>query len=219
MPCFEEKKVNNNALKKFKGAEKEMYAIYTVNDTIRVPPNKFGKDLNKVVKEIVQEQYEGLVDEDVGVVVAVVSASKTGEGKVIPGDGAAYFDADLELLVYKPVLQEIVEGIVSEITEFGAFVKTGPVEGLIHMSQIMDDYVNHDAKLPGFIGKESGKKLTTNDHVIARIVSISLRRNIADSKIGLTMRQPGLGKEEWKKIDEKRKPKKEKVEKKAKKGE
>ena len=186
-----------------------MYQICTVNDTVRIPPNKFSEEINKALLKIVQEQYEGIVDEDLGVVVAVINASKTGEGKVIPGDGAAYYDADLDLLMYKPLIQEVVEGSISEITEFGAFIKTGPLEGLIHVSQIMDDYINHDAKLPGFIGKESNKKLIKNDTVLARIVTVSLRGTIPESKIGLTMRQFGLGREEWLKIDEKRKEKKE----------
>ncbi|MFH0714405.1 MAG: DNA-directed RNA polymerase [Candidatus Diapherotrites archaeon] len=187
-----------------------MYYIYTINDTVRVPPNKFSENLEKALKAIVQEQYEGLVDEDLGVVVAVISAKKTSEGKVIPGDGAAYFDADIEFLAFKPVLQEIVEGTVSEITEFGAFAKTGPLEGLIHMSQIMDEFVNYDPALPGFVGKESGRKLLSKDEVLARIVTISMKGSIAESKIGLTMRQPGLGKEDWKTFEVKEVKKREK---------
>ena len=178
-----------------------MYITYTVNDTVRVPPNKFSENIENALKEIVQEQYEGLVDEDLGVVVAVLSAKKTSEGKVIPGDGAAYYDADIEFLAFKPVLNEIVEGTVSEITEFGAFVKTGPLEGLIHMSQIMDEFVVYDPALPGFVGKESGRKLVSKDNVLARIVTVSLKGSIAESKIGLTMRQPGLGKEDWKTVE------------------
>jgi len=185
-----------------------MYQICTINDTVRIPPNKFSEDINKSILKLVQEQYEGLVDEDLGVVVAVINASKTSEGKVVPGDGAAYYDADIDILMYKPIVQEVVEGSVSEVTEFGAFIKTGPLEGLIHVSQIMDDYINHDAKLPGFVGKESGKKLIKNDSVIARIVTVSLRGTIPESKIGLTMRQFGLGKEEWMKTDEKKKERK-----------
>src|SRR3989344_4764823 len=194
-----------------------MYQICTVNDTVRVPPGKFSEDTNKTILKIVQEQYEGLVDEDLGVLVAVINAHKSGEGKVVPGDGAAYYDADLDLLMYKPIVQEVVEGTISEITEFGAFIKTGPLEGLIHVSQIMDDYINYDAKLPGFSGKDTSKRLTVKDTVLARIVTVSLKGTISSSKVGLTMRQPGLGKPDWPKIEEKEKGKK-KIEKRPDKG-
>lgn len=184
-----------------------MYSIVTINDTVRIPPKSFAENLDEALKKMVREQYEGLVDEDLGVVISVVNAQKTSEGKVVPGDGAAYFDSDMQLLVYKPAVSELVEGVVSESTEFGAFVKVGPIEGLIHVSQIMDDYIVYDAKTSSFVGKESNAKLAVGDHVTARIVTVSLRGTIPESKIGLTMRQPGLGKAEWQGIEFKKRDK------------
>ncbi|MFH1587291.1 MAG: DNA-directed RNA polymerase [Candidatus Diapherotrites archaeon] len=187
-----------------------MYTIYSIHDTMRVPPNELGGDLKKTILGIARNEYDGLLDEDLGVVVATTEVENVGEGKVIPGDGAVYYDADLKMLIYKPEMHEVVEGFVSEVTEFGAFIRTGPIECLIHVSQIMDDYINYDAKLPGFIGKETNKKLILGDHVLARIVTISLKGNVSSSKIGLTMRQEGLGKDGWEQIDAKTKKGKEK---------
>ena len=186
-----------------------MYRIYSINDTIRVPPNKLGSDLKATVLKLVQEEYEGVLDHDLGIVVAVTGIDRIGEGKVVPGDGGVYFDTDIKMLIYKPEIQEVVEGAVSDVTEFGSFVKIGPVEALVHVSQIMDDFINYDAKTKSFMGKESGKKLQVNDVVAARIVTISLKGSVSNSKIGLTMRQLGLGKKEWFKIDDKIKETKE----------
>ncbi|MBN2067671.1 MAG: DNA-directed RNA polymerase [Candidatus Diapherotrites archaeon] len=198
-----------------------MYSLVKIKEKVRVPPKEFTAKLANSVLNIVQQEYEGIVDEDLGLVVAVTKVDNVGDGKVVPGDGAAYYDTEIEMLVYKPVMHELVEGNITEITEFGAFVRISPIEGLIHVSQVMDDYINYDAKLPGFIGKKTKKKLTVDDTVLARIVTISLKGNIQNSKIGLTMRQPFLGKGEWAKIDEKQEkktgketPKKKPVEKK-----
>ncbi len=174
-----------------------MFEIVKVKDTVRIPPEKFGKQMKKALVNLAQEEYEGLLDEDLGVIVAVINAKKTGEGKVVLGDGAAYYEAEIEMLVFKPYMHEVVEGKVTEITEFGAFVNIGPVEGLIHVSQIMDEYLNYDSKNAMFIGKNSKKKLKVDDRVLARIVSISLKGSLSESKLGLTMRQPFLGKNEW----------------------
>ncbi len=184
-----------------------MYYLCTLADTVRVSPDKFGGDLKKTVLEILQKEYEGLLDEDLGIVTVIVEVNDLGDGKVVPGDGAAYYDATFKTLVYKPEIQEVVEGIVSEITEFGAFVRIGPLEGLVHVSQIMDDYINYDPKLPGFVGRDSGRKLTLNDTVLTRIVTVSLKGSIQSSKIGLTMRQDGLGKPDWPKFEVKKKEK------------
>lgn len=180
-----------------------MYSVVKVREKVRVPPKLLGGKLEDSILEIVQEGYEGLVDDDVGLVIAITKAENIGEGKVVLGDGAAYYEADIEMLAYRPLMHEIVEGNISEVTEFGAFVRISPIEGLIHVSQIMDDFINYDAKLPGFVGKKTGRKLVVEDEVTARIVTISLKGNIQNSKIGLTMRQPFLGKEAWDKKDEK----------------
>ncbi len=184
-----------------------MYAIYTVRDTVRVPPKALGEDLNNKILELVQEDYEGVVDEDLGVVLAVINAKKIGEGKIIPGDSMVYYSTEIEMLLYTPVLHEVVEGEVTEVTEFGVFIRTGPIEGLVHRSQIMDDFNTHDAKSSSFIGRESKKKITLGDTVFARTVNVSLKGSISSSKIGYTMRQLGLGKKDWLKLDEKKKEK------------
>jgi len=84
---------------------------------------------------------------------------------------------------------------VKEITEFGAFVRLGPIDGLVHVSQLTNDFINHDKKNNTLSGKESGRVLKAGDKVRGRIVTLSLKRGSA--KIGITMRQPYLGKLEW----------------------
>src|SRR3989344_4032248 len=105
-----------------------MYNVYTIRDVIRVPPKDFGMDLKEAVLKIAQQEYEGI-----GIVVAVKDVVSVGDGKVIPGDGAAYYLSELEMVAFKPELQEVVAGKVTEITEIGAFVKIGPIEGLVHV--------------------------------------------------------------------------------------
>ena len=186
----------------------KMYKSYTIQDTIRMPPSEMGSALKPTLLKQAKEVYEGIMDEDIGVIIAVTKVGHIGDGRIVPGDGSAYYDAEITLLAYKPKIHELIEGEVSDVTEFGAFLKTGPIEGLIHVSQIMDDYINYDAKLPVFIGKETKRKLTTKDIVKARVVTVSLKGTISSSKVGLTMRQEGLGKEDWAKLAEKVKPKK-----------
>ncbi|MDO8627605.1 MAG: DNA-directed RNA polymerase, partial [Candidatus Diapherotrites archaeon] len=131
-------------------------------------------------------------------------------GKVIPGDGMIYYDSEIDMLVYKPELHEVMEGTVTEITEFGVFVRTGPIEGLIHRSQIMDDFTNYDQKTQTFVGRDTKKKIGMSEDVLVRTVSISLKGSLSNSKIGYTMRQVGLGKKEWLKTDSKKPQAKEK---------
>lgn len=180
-----------------------MYYTTKIMDKVRVPPKNLGSKIKESIMQICREDLEGRINDEYGIIVAVTGIGKVGDGHVIPGDGAVYYETEIEMLTYKPHIQEITRGIITEVTEFGAFARIGPIEGLIHVSQIMDDYINYDAKIPGFIGKKTGKKLVAEDTVLARIVTISMKGHTPSSKIGLTMRQPFLGKPEWEKIDEK----------------
>ena len=175
-----------------------MYYMTTIEGTVRIPPYRFDEPLEDVAIETLNEEYIGQLDKNLGLMVGAVSIEEIGEGVLIMGDGAAYHNVVFNAIFFKPEQQEIVEGEVTDITEFGAFVRIGPMEGLVHVSQVTDDYINYDPKNASLLGNESKKVLTEGDRIRARIVTLSLKgKSIKESKIGLTMRQPNLVKFEW----------------------
>jgi len=189
-----------------------MYKKVTLVDTVRLPPDRFGEDTITVVKDLLREKLEGRIDKTLGSIIAVTNVLDIGEGRILAGDGAVYYDITFEAITFKPELQEIVEGKVVEVVEFGAFISLGPLDGLLHVSQIADDYISYDEKNSRLVGKESQKAITEGDKVRARVVAVSLNeREPRESKIGLTMRQAALGKMEWL-IEARDKEKKEKEE-------
>jgi len=174
-----------------------MFKLITLQDTIRIPPETFGNPLEKVGRDQVKQKYEGIVDEELGYVIAVTSIEVSPIGKIIPGDGATYHKVTFSLLTFYPIIQEVVEGDIVEIADFGAFVRIGPVDALLHVSQLMDDYISYDEKQGILLGKETKRKLTAGDQVRVRITAVSLGRAGSSGKIGVTARQPFLGKLEW----------------------
>jgi DNA-directed RNA polymerase subunit E' len=178
-----------------------MFKLITLQDTIRIPPETFGTPLEKVGLDQVKAKYEGIVDEELGYVIAVNKVEVSPVGKIIPGDGATYHKVSFSLLTFYPIIQEVVEGDVVEIADFGAFVRIGPVDALLHVSQLIDDYMSYDEKQGVLLGKETKRKLTSGDQVRVRITAVSLGRAGSSGKIGVTARQPFLGKLDWLKID------------------
>jgi DNA-directed RNA polymerase subunit E' len=65
----------------------------------------------------------------------------------------------------------------------------------------MDDYMSYDEKQGVLMGKETKRKLSSGDEVRVRITAVSLGRAGSSGKIGVTARQPFLGKLEWLKLD------------------
>ncbi len=171
-----------------------MFYLIEVEDFIRVEPKLFGLPTAQAVEEQLKETYTNHFDKELGIVIAVAGVSSIQEGIIIPGDGAAYYKSNFKLVVWRPEMQELVYGTISEITNFGAFIDLGPAQGMIHISQTMDDYVSF-SKTNTLVGKSGKKSLKKGDNCIARIVAISYK--LGEPKIGLTMRQPGLGKIEW----------------------
>ncbi len=175
-----------------------MYYKLKLTDKVRVPAHRLGEDLRVVLLDVLQEQLEGSIDKEIGIFIVVTDIDEVGEGEIIPGDGAVYYDVNFEALALRIALQEIVEGIVVETTGFGAFVSLGPIDAMLHVSQISDDYINHDEKNSRLVCQETNRTIGVGDIVRARIVSLSLNeREPRESKIGLTMRQAGLGTAQW----------------------
>ncbi|MBW3582832.1 MAG: DNA-directed RNA polymerase [Euryarchaeota archaeon] len=182
-----------------------MYRIVEMTDTVRIPPDKMGGEMKKVLEELVHESFEGRMTKTHGITVLTTDVEPLDEGTIIHGDGAIYQRVKFNALVFRPDVQEIVHGIVCEVVEFGCFVHIGPLDALVHMSQIMNDYVSVDLVNERLTGKETKRALEVGDDVRARIVTASLNElSPRESKIGLTMRQPALGKEEWLEEDRKR---------------
>ena len=175
-----------------------MYYKMTLEDKVRVPPHRLGEDLEMVILNVLQEQLEGSIAKEIGIFIAVTKILNIGQGELIPGDGAVYYDVTFEAVVLRLALQEVIEGEVVETTSFGAFISLGPIDAMLHVSQISDEYINYDEKNGRLICQESKRHITVGDGVRARVVALSLNeREPRESKIGLTMRQPGLGTTIW----------------------
>ena len=176
-----------------------MFYKTQLKDHIRVPPRLFGLKLEDAIIERIKKKYDGYISKELGIVIDVSRLDNIGEGIIIPGDGASYYETEFEVITFKPEMQEVVLGKIRDIADFGAFISIGPIEGMIHISQTMDDFVSFN-KEKTLAGKESKKVLKIGDKCRARIIAVSYK-DVANPKLGLTMRQTGLGKLEW--IEEK----------------
>ncbi len=186
-----------------------MYVVVEREDVIRIPPEMLGEDIDNVLEQLAREKIEGKVysfsREEVKdpaevkyIIVLLLSMQKVGDGIIVPGDGAVYQKVRFRALAFHPELQEVVLGSVVDVLKFGAFLNLGPIDGLLHISQIIDDVIDVDTENKRLIGKESKKVLKVKDKLIAKIVALNINdANPRHSRIGLTMRQQGLGKIEW----------------------
>jgi DNA-directed RNA polymerase subunit E' len=172
-----------------------MFYKVKVKDYIRVSPDRFKDDLDEALVQEIKAKYDGHISTELGTVIDVSGVETVRDGVIIPGDGAVFYETEFSILTFIPEMQEVVLGRVKDIADFGAFMNLGPAEGMIHISQTMNDFVSFN-KEKTLAGKDTKRVLKVGDGCRARIVSISFK-DLSNPKIGLTMRQDGLGKEEW----------------------
>ncbi|MDP8012909.1 MAG: DNA-directed RNA polymerase [Nanoarchaeota archaeon] len=166
-----------------------MYELVTLRDKIRVEPQNISKDKKNAIKQQIKQEYIGKIIDNRMLIVGFIDIIKINEGIIIPNDPAVFYDTIFNVLAYLPMLHETVRGQVTEISEIGAMVNIGPIDGLVHISQVMDDFV--DFSKNALVGRKSKTSVKVGDTVIANISVISTKGMM---KIGLTMRSPGLGK-------------------------
>jgi DNA-directed RNA polymerase subunit E' len=163
-----------------------MYKVFKIKDRIRVPPDLFSSELKQAITQSVKDTYINQLSSTYGLFIALVDVNEIGEGRITPGDGAIYYETTFDILSYKPELHEI-----------------GPSLALLLEARPLG------RPCRSLQGKESKRNLKARDRIRSRVVAVSIK-SLQTAKIGLTMRQMGLGKLEWIEEDKKKdeKPKK-----------
>lgn len=157
----------------------------------------FGTTLKKAALNILKEKYESMINAELGYIIMILDAKVEEMGKMVAGDGGTFHKVEFDALTFYPKLQEIVHGEIVDITDFGAFVRIGPTDALLHLSQVMDDYLKSDVKSGMILANQSGRTLKVGSTLRSRITAVSLGKAATMGKIGITCRQPFLGADEW----------------------
>lgn len=178
-----------------------MYYEYEVEEWVGVPANRvYSGGVSEAVAEKLREELEGAVDPDLGMIIAVLESEVIGDGIVlpVPGDPNIYYLVRYKVLVFEPLIQEVVKGVVADAREQGLFIDIGPLDGFVFRNQVADEPVEYLPDRRGFRLQETGRIIEAGDPVRARITQISRSpRRTWIMRVGMTMRQPYLGKEEW----------------------
>ena len=182
-----------------------MFYEVVLKDKIRIPPSMLNMEVGDAALSIVRDLYERRFIKDVGFVLLIEKAKIEKEGVVIPGDPYIYYEVSFTSVVFSLSVNEVMRGFVKDIVDFGAFVSLGPLEGLLHISQISGSKYVFDKKTKSLVSQKEKKTVKKGDVVLVKVSTISWKNTIPDTKVGVTMRGSGLYDEEWKKEKKKKK--------------
>lgn len=72
-------------------------------------------------------------------------------------------------------------GVISSVTNFGLFVELeNTVEGLVHVSQLTDDYYHYDQRNYAMIGERTGNIYRIGDTVDVRVIAVNIEERVVD---------------------------------------
>ncbi|EON74263.1 ribonuclease R [Lysinibacillus sphaericus] len=79
---------------------------------------------------------------------------------------------------------EEFEGIVSSITNFGMFIELpNTIEGLVHISNMTDDYYRFDDRQMIMIGERTNRQFRIGDEVTVRVANVIIEESSIDFEI------------------------------------
>ena len=89
---------------------------------------------------------------------------------------------DLKKAEYmKEKIGETYPGIISSVTNFGLFIELeNTIEGLIHVSNMTDDYYNFDERHQTLIGERTGTVYRIGDEVKVKVTQVNLDEHAID---------------------------------------
>jgi len=103
-----------------------MFVLTTIADTVRIPPPQFCNPTVLSVHTELEQKYPNRVIMDLGLVICRHGdALEIGDGVFVPGDGCAHHEVVVRLVVFRPFVEEVCVGVISESNEEGLRVSLG----------------------------------------------------------------------------------------------
>lgn len=79
---------------------------------------------------------------------------------------------------------EAFDGVISSVTGFGLFVELeNTVEGLVHVSDLTDDYYHYDERSYAMIGERTGNVFRIGDALTIKVAGVNLEEQAIDFEV------------------------------------
>ncbi|KAG7155681.1 DNA-directed RNA polymerase III subunit RPC8-like [Homarus americanus] len=102
-----------------------MFQLAEIRHMVRIPPWLFGQTLNDAVVEELNRKLANKVVLNVGLCIALFDVTSLGDSYIFPGDGASHTRATFRYVVFRPFMEEILEGVIKSADADGMQVSLG----------------------------------------------------------------------------------------------
>ena len=137
-----------------------------------------------LVHRILRKQLQNEIDEkqEKKLVKIVEKVAKTSSERERRADEAERESVDLKIAEYMASrIGETYDAVISGITSFGVFVELpNTIEGLVHVSNMEDDYYHFNEKNMTLVGERTGKTYRIGDEVKVKVHNVNVAERQVD---------------------------------------
>lgn len=116
-----------------------MFYHLELHHELSLHPRYFGDKLEETVKQKLFCDVEGTCTGKYGFVIAITSIDNIGDGIIQSSTGFATYQLKYKAIVFRPFKNEVLDGIVDQVSKVGIFLKIGPLSCFISRHSIPND--------------------------------------------------------------------------------
>ncbi|KAI9019033.1 RNA polymerase Rpb7 [Hyaloraphidium curvatum] len=174
-----------------------MFFLKDLTHTILLQPQYFGAGIREELKRRVAQEKEGTCDGRFGYIIAVLKVDDVQPGVIQVGTGCAEYLIRYQAVVFRPFVNQVVDGKITQVSKVGFFADVGPLEVFVSTYSMSPD-MRFDTSMgaqefvyPEDHPESASWKIAKDEHVRLRIVGLKPEAQ-SFSAIG-TVKEEGLG--------------------------
>nr|ACO11554.1 DNA-directed RNA polymerase III subunit RPC8 [Caligus rogercresseyi] len=107
-----------------------MFVLSECKSLIRLPALHLGRNLPEALSEEINRKLSNRVVHNVGLAVCLFDILEIGESFLFPGDGASHTRVNFRILVFRPFMEEVINGKIKSCSKDGVQVSLGFFEDI-----------------------------------------------------------------------------------------
>ncbi|OIR57096.1 MAG: DNA-directed RNA polymerase II subunit rpb7 [Amphiamblys sp. WSBS2006] len=112
-----------------------------------------------------------------GYIVAVLDIKEISKGKINDITGEACFTVRYTALLLRPIKNEVVDALVTDVHKMGFFCEIGPLKIFVSTHQIPDGFFFDASGAPSFQNTEHNIRIEKKEHIRLRIIGLRIDAN------------------------------------------
>ncbi len=178
-----------------------MYLCCTFEDVIPIEPVHFDKDVKEQLIVSIKRKYINKIIPNTGCSLAFCELLSFDQGYILHNDGSSYHNTVFKVIVFRPLIGEILQGIVSRSTKGGIFIQCDQFYDILIPPRCMPSSMTYLEEEQVWIWEIDGQKswLDTGEQIRVKVEKEEFTSNNKKSGylIIASINGDGLGLTSW----------------------